>query len=219
MITRLFWKLLIVSWITMALTTASVIVLRIEAFTKYTEVSSGSALQAERERAAAVVLQYGGEPALEEVTSLWPADVRKRLQLTGTAGEKTRVTFQTLPANTVYLHLPPLVAFLVGWLFFSVALAWYLSRPVSLLRNGLRNLSQGKMETRIASGMGNRREELTDLAHEFDVMAERLQSLIASRDRLLHDVSHELRSPLGRLTLAVSLARMSGELSGQTANR
>jgi len=60
--------------------------------------------------------------------------------------------------------------------------------------------------------MGRRRDEIADLAQDFDAMAERLQQSIASRDRLLHDVSHELRSPLARMSVAVGLARKSGEI-------
>ena len=55
--------------------------------------------------------------------------------------------------------------------------------------------------------MGRRRDEIADLAHDFDKMAIRLEELVAARDRLLADVSHELRTPLARLNLAIGLAR------------
>ena len=55
--------------------------------------------------------------------------------------------------------------------------------------------------------MGSRRDEVADLARDFDQMAERIQGLIAERERLLHNVSHELRSPLARLHVAVDTAR------------
>ncbi len=55
--------------------------------------------------------------------------------------------------------------------------------------------------------MGRRRDEIADLAHDFDQMAAQLQELVAARDRLLADVSHELRTPLARLNLAIALAR------------
>src|SRR5581483_5752749 len=50
-------------------------------------------------------------------------------------------------------------------------------------------------------------DELTDLGRDFDVMAERIESLMTSQQRLLHDISHELRSPLTRLNIALELAR------------
>jgi two-component system OmpR family sensor kinase len=55
--------------------------------------------------------------------------------------------------------------------------------------------------------MGRRKDEVADLARDFDAMAERLQELVGARDRLLHDVSHELRSPLARMRLAADLLR------------
>lgn len=54
---------------------------------------------------------------------------------------------------------------------------------------------------------GRRRDELADLGRDFDIMAGRIQSLMASQQRLLHDISHELRSPLTRLKIALELAR------------
>ena len=65
---------------------------------------------------------------------------------------------------------------------------------------------------RLTAGMGRRRDEIAELAQDFDAMAERMQQLIASRDRLLHDVSHELRSPLARMSVAVGLARKRGDV-------
>lgn len=50
-------------------------------------------------------------------------------------------------------------------------------------------------------------------------MAERLQQLIAARDRLLHDVSHELRSPLARMSVAVGLARIAGPMPEHALSR
>ncbi len=55
--------------------------------------------------------------------------------------------------------------------------------------------------------LGNRRDELASLAADFDVMAEKIQSLVDSQRRLLGDISHELRSPLARLNVALELAR------------
>jgi two-component system sensor histidine kinase CpxA len=55
--------------------------------------------------------------------------------------------------------------------------------------------------------MGKRRDELASLAADFDLMAEKIESLINSQRRLLGDISHELRSPLARLNVALELAR------------
>lgn len=53
----------------------------------------------------------------------------------------------------------------------------------------------------------DRRDEIGDVARAFDEMAERIQTLLASQRRLLQDISHELRSPLARLNIAIELAR------------
>lgn len=112
------------------------------------------------------------------------------------------------PLN-IPIHL--LALGLVGGLMFSATLAWYLTQPIRRLRDGFGRLAQGQLEARLGGSMGRRRDELSDLARDFDAMAERLQELVAVRDQLLHDVSHELRSPLARLHLAVGLARQNPE--------
>ena len=88
-----------------------------------------------------------------------------------------------------------------------LALAWYLSSPTRHLRDATRRLAAGDLSTRVAKDMGTRRDEIADLGRDFDVMAERLQELIAAQQQLLNDVSHELRSPLARLRVALELAR------------
>jgi two-component system sensor histidine kinase CpxA len=59
----------------------------------------------------------------------------------------------------------------------------------------------------VAPAVGRRRDELADLARDFDRMAERIEALMTSERRLLRDISHELRSPLSRLHVALGLAR------------
>lgn len=102
---------------------------------------------------------------------------------------------------------PILIVAAVGGLTFSIALAWYLTRPINLLRDGFGQLAQGRLDVRLQPLMGRRRDEIAGLARDFDMMATRLAQLVTSRDRLLHDVSHELRSPLSRMQLAIGLAR------------
>jgi two-component system OmpR family sensor kinase len=95
----------------------------------------------------------------------------------------------------------------VGALFFSGVLAFYLTRPVQRIRKGFASLAGGDLATRLRPQIGRRRDEIADLAKDFDTMAERLQQLVLMRDQLLHDVSHELRSPLARLNQAIALVR------------
>ncbi len=86
-------------------------------------------------------------------------------------------------------------------------LARYLSRPVKKLSSASRSFSEGDLDIRVAPDLGTRRDEIADLARDFDRMAEKLQALISGQQQLLQDVSHELRSPLARLQMAVGLSR------------
>ena len=93
----------------------------------------------------------------------------------------------------------------------SGMLAWYLARPIRSLRWAFRSAAQGRLETRVRPLMRGRRDEIADLGEDFDQMAQQLQKLVGAQRRLLHDVSHELRSPLARLQAAIGLVRQSPE--------
>ena len=106
--------------------------------------------------------------------------------------------------------LSPLVAIGIGVLAslaFSALLAWYLARPIRHLRGAFAAVADGRLDTRVAPLMGRRADEVADLGRDFDRMTQRLQQLLDSQRRLLHDVSHELRSPLARLQAATGLVR------------
>lgn len=98
---------------------------------------------------------------------------------------------------------------ILGGLTFSAILAWYLTYPIWRMRAGFSELAEGHFSTRLGKGLAKRQDEISDLARDFDIMAERLEDLIKARDRLLATVSHELRSPLARLQLAIGLARQN----------
>lgn len=93
----------------------------------------------------------------------------------------------------------------IGGLIFSSFLAWYLTRPINQFRRAFKRLAQGDFSTPLKPTMGRRNDELSDMATDFDQMSQRIQTLILMRDQLLHDVSHEIRSPLARLNLAIAL--------------
>ena len=112
-----------------------------------------------------------------------------------------------------------LVVWTAGGLVFSALLASYLTQPITRLRGGFERLARGDLSARLKPEMRRRRDEIADLARDFDAMAERLQQLMGARDRLLHDVSHELRSPLARLNMAIGLARQTPERTGETLTR
>lgn len=86
-------------------------------------------------------------------------------------------------------------------------LARYISSPVARLRAATQQLASGDLTARVGAAQRRRRDEVADLGRDFDIMAERIETLMASQQRLLHDISHELRSPLARLKIALELAR------------
>ena len=87
------------------------------------------------------------------------------------------------------------------------SLARYLVAPIDRLRNATRRLAAGDLNVRVSHAVKGRQSDLGLLAADLDTMAERLRNLLETKQQLLRDVSHELRSPLARLQLAVSLAR------------
>lgn len=113
--------------------------------------------------------------------------------------------------ETHLFNMPPPFLWIggVGGLLFSAMMAWNLTRPMMQMRKAFGRVSQGDLSVRLFSTMGKRHDELSEVARDFDSMAERLQVLVKAREELLHDVSHELRSPLARLQLAIGLARQN----------
>jgi signal transduction histidine kinase len=86
-------------------------------------------------------------------------------------------------------------------------LARYLVLPVDQLRRATRQIASGDLDVRVSPKLKGRHDELGLLASDLDTMSERVRNLLELKQQLLRDVSHELRSPLARLQLALSLAR------------
>lgn len=115
--------------------------------------------------------------------------------------------------------LLPILAGSMVSLLFAALLAWYFAKPIRNLRAAFESVAGGKLETRIGASMGRRNDELADLGKDFDHMAGRLQNLVDAQRRLLHDVSHELRSPLARLQAAADLMRQQPERGAEFIER
>lgn len=101
---------------------------------------------------------------------------------------------------------PPIMVDIVASLGCAALLAWVLSKPIGNLRSALSDAAGGNLDIRVAGRMGAGNDELKDLGAEFDHMMSRMQTLITAQRRLLHDVSHEIRSPMARIQAAVGLA-------------
>jgi signal transduction histidine kinase len=112
------------------------------------------------------------------------------------------------------LGLRLLVVLVIGGIF-CYWLARYLTTPVLKLRTTTNELAEGNLGARVSTQLSRRRDEVGQLGRDFNAMAERLESMVKAQQRLLGDISHELRSPLARLGVALGLAR---QRSGAEAN-
>ena len=113
------------------------------------------------------------------------------------------------------IAIPVLLATLIGGLV-CFALARYLTAPLGRLKQATERMASGELSHRVTPGMRGRKDEIADLAEGFDFMAERLEQLVGSHKQLLRDASHELRSPLARLQVALGLTRQRADASLDT---
>lgn len=86
-------------------------------------------------------------------------------------------------------------------------LAQHLSAPIRRIQEGARALASENLEVRVSAGLEGRKDELAVLARDFDAMADQLRANRGAITQLLRDISHELRSPLARMRVALGLAR------------
>jgi signal transduction histidine kinase len=99
---------------------------------------------------------------------------------------------------------------LVVLTLFSLLVTLSITRPLQRLRGAVHDLGQASYQQHSLAQLAGRRDEFGVLANDFNRMGARLQSLINSQRQLLRDVSHELRSPLARLRIALALAERAG---------
>lgn len=140
------------------------------------------------------------------------------LVLARVPGEKER--FLATMVDPGHLHsMPPWVRAFVALLITGLAsygLANLLSRPVRRLRGAAQALAAGDLSVRVGGSGG---DEIAALGRDFDIMAERLREMLESQRQLLRDVSHELRSPLARLRIALELAEREGDEPSRNLQR
>jgi len=105
--------------------------------------------------------------------------------------------------NWLKLAIPIFVSSILAWL-----MARTLSKPILAIKRAATDIGNGKLDARIKK-VHKRKDELGSLATSFNTMADKLSHNLTANQRLLADVSHELRSPMTRLQLAVGLAQQS----------
>jgi two-component system sensor histidine kinase CpxA len=133
--------------------------------------------------------------------------------LIGPTGEEYRLLFSRAPVTFMGILIWPgtrvavsTIAILAAAVM-SLLLARYLSSPIARLQKASRALAAGALDTRVGAPFNRRKDEVGTLARDFDAMAERIQALVTDKETLLRDVSHELRSPLARIRVALALAQ------------
>lgn len=94
-------------------------------------------------------------------------------------------------------------------------LAQFLTSPVIRLRKATQKLASGDLSARVGGHSSPSGDEISQLVHDFNLMAEQIEKLVNAQSRLLKDISHELRSPLARLSVALELARQRTGPEGQ----
>jgi two-component system, OmpR family, sensor histidine kinase CpxA len=134
----------------------------------------------------------------------------------------SRSSSDGLHRYTIVIGLPPGPRVFFGprgmpirWLVIAVIcsglvcyfLSWFMTKPIIRLRAATRQLAAGDLSARSGAPTSRGRDEVAGLMRDFDAMAERLETLMKAQSRLLNDISHELRSPLARLNVALGLAR------------
>jgi two-component system, OmpR family, sensor histidine kinase CpxA len=118
------------------------------------------------------------------------------------------------------MPVPLLVIAIISSGLVCYLLSWFMTKPIARLRAATRQLAAGDLTARSGARPSNRRDEVAGLMRDFDTMAERIEMLVKAQSRLLNDISHELRSPLARLNVALGLARQrSGPESASMLER
>jgi two-component system sensor histidine kinase CpxA len=144
---------------------------------------------------------------------LFPAPPTQRDSKASSDGKHRYTVVMGLPPGPRVFIGPrglPFTGLLIGVLTSGLVcylLSWYLTKPIVRLRTATRQLAAGDLTARTGASPSSRRDEVAGLMRDFDAMAERIETLLKAQSRLLNDISHELRSPLARLNVALGLAR------------
>jgi two-component system sensor histidine kinase CpxA len=147
-----------------------------------------------------------------------------RPSMTATDGRTYSMVIELPPERTLFgprgvPGLGILIAVICSGLV-CYALTRYLTSPIVRLRTATQKLAGGDLTARAGFGRPRGHDEMAELVRDFDTMAERLENLVNAQGRLLKDISHELRSPLARLNVALELARQrAGPEAGSALER
>ncbi len=134
----------------------------------------------------------------------------------GLQGYKIVAQQKRYPLNEILIKPGARLILLFSAIFISIAISYMLSSyivdPVRRLRLAGQKVANGDLSVRVSHTVKNREDDIAKLAHDFDVMTEKVEELLNSQQRLMRDVSHELRSPLARLQALLSISKQNMEL-------
>ncbi|EUB99957.1 integral membrane sensor signal transduction histidine kinase [Rhizobium sp. CF080] len=228
---RLFWKFFLVVWLALTSTLVAVMSLNVlfdflppkkDRYEVVAQSSLDLAAQTLSTMGIDLATQYteairkGENPVALTITRLPESDICVReaaeryMRTAAYRGACYRVSaspFQGSVLSDYFVQGLPWFAAVVSSLGSAYWLVRQLLRPVEELRHGLSSLASGVFSYRIDRRSIRREDEISALADDFNVTANRLQELQDSQKRLFHDVSHELRSPLSRLQAATGVLR------------
>lgn len=144
---------------------------------------------------------------------LFPAPpVQRDSRASSDGAHRYTVVLGTPPGPRVFIgpRGVPFTGLIIGVItsgLMCYVLSWFLTKPIVRLRTATRQLAAGDLTARSGAPPTTRTDEVAGLMRDFDAMAERIETLVKAQSRLLNDISHELRSPLARLNVALGLAR------------
>jgi two-component system, OmpR family, sensor kinase len=214
---RLFWKFFLIFWLAQMLTAFGV-GLAVWALRPNQEMSFPAPMQ----------MDPIGPPPFSQGDRRDPQGDRRDMpppvgtqfnMLSSAPSAGTQAQFPPRRPSGFFPPLLPIMAGSLVSLIFAGLLAWYFARPIRTLRAAFDQVANGRLDTRIGFSIGGRKDELADLGQDFDRMASRLQGLMEAQRRLLHDISHELRSPLARLQAATDLMQQQPNRAAEFISR
>lgn len=154
----------------------------------------------------------GSQPPADAKTGRWP-DLRLDIPMTTKSGREYRALIASRPPPGPPLDFilkrlfgPVVVSIFLAGVISALA-ARHLVNPISKLQSAAQRLASGELDYRIGAALDSRKDEFTALGEDFDRMADQIGQLLAAQRQLMLDLSHELRSPLARIKVALELAR------------
>ncbi len=130
--------------------------------------------------------------------------IGRKLLVLASPDDRYRLIIRFTGRVNFWTYLPYYLLILAAVALVCWVLAINIASPLRMLARTVDRFGGGDLSVRVNS---KRKDEIGELSRAFDRMAERIGTLLTAERRLLQDISHELRSPLARLSFAAELIR------------